>query len=86
MPGTLELRITLLDTWEENTLHLPATALVSDLTRAVLAHAKIPRSAADYVVKYKGAELEEGSRTLADAGLASNSALLVMRRRRAPVK
>jgi hypothetical protein len=86
MATPLDLRVTLLDTWEADTLHLLATTLVSDLKRAVLAYAKIARPASDYVVKYKGAELEEGSRTLAEAGVVSNGALIVMRRRRAPVK
>ena len=85
MPDRLQLRVTLLDSWEEIAVQLPATALVSDLKRAVLAHARIRGPAGDYLVKYKGAELEEGGRTLAEAGVLPNSALIVLRRRRVPV-
>ena len=37
-------------------------------------------------VKFNGAELEEGTWTLAEAGIGPNSALIVLRRRRAPVR
>ena len=63
MPDRLQLRVTLLDSWEEIAVQLPATALVSELKRAVLAHARIRGPAGDYLVKYKGAELEEGGRS-----------------------
>lgn len=86
MPETLLLRVTLLDTWEDTTLHLPATALVTDLKRAVLSRSKVRHPAADYLVKYLGAELDEAGRTLAEAGIPQNAALIVMRRRRAPVR
>jgi hypothetical protein len=86
MPETIELRVTLLDNWEETTLHLPPATLVSDLKRAVLGDSKIRGPASAYLVKYKGAELEEASRTLAESGIPDHSALIVMRRRRSPVR
>jgi hypothetical protein len=38
------------------------------------------------VVKYKGAELYEGSKTLADSGVVPDAALIVLLRRRIPVR
>jgi hypothetical protein len=86
MSGPLEVRVTLLDTWEERTLRLPASTLISELKRAALAGSRIRRSPTEYLVKYRGAELDEAGRTLADAGVAPNSSLIVMSRRRLPVR
>jgi hypothetical protein len=86
MSGPLEVRVTLLDTWEESTLRLPASTLISELKRTALARSHIRRSPTEYLVKYKGAELDEAGRTLADAGVTPNSSLIVMPRRRLPVR
>ena len=85
-PNALDLRVTLLDTWEESSLRLPASTLVSELKRLALAESRIRRSPNDYMVKYKGAELDESGRSLADAGVATNSSLIVLARRRRPVR
>ena len=86
MPSPLRLRVTVLDTWDESTVRVPATTLVSDLKRTALAHSHIRRSPAEYVVKYRGAELPEAGRTLGEAGVVSNSGLIVLLRRRLPVR
>ena len=39
-----------------------------------------------YMVKFRGAELQDESSTLADAGLVPNGALIVLRKRRRPVR
>jgi len=84
--NALDLRVTLLDTWEESTLRLPPTTLVSELKRLVLSRSRIRRSPSEYLVKYRGAELDEAGRSLADAGVAPNSSLIVLSRRRLPVR
>jgi hypothetical protein len=86
MPSPLLLRVTVLDTWDESTVRVPATTLVSDLKRTALARSRIRRSPAEYVVKYRGAELSEAGRTLGEAGVLSNGGLIVMLRRRLPVR
>jgi hypothetical protein len=82
----LEVRVTLLDTWEEITLRIPSSTLISELKRTVLARSRIRRPPAEYVVKYKGAELDEAGKTLADAGVAPNGSLIVLSRRRVPAR
>lgn len=86
MNTPIPLRVTLLDTWEEHRLELPTNALVTDLKRAVLERSRIRRHPAEYEVKYNGARLMEGNRTLADAGVEPNSALIVLSTRRRPAK
>ena len=82
----LPIRVTLLDTMDELALTVPATTRVSEVKQTALSRARIKRSPAEYVVKYKGAELFEGSKTLADAGVVRDGALIVLLRRRIPVR
>jgi len=85
-PNALDLRVTLLDTWEESRLRLPPSTLISELKRLALAESRIRRSPNDYMVKYQGAELDEPGRSLADAGIADHGSLIVLPRRRQPVR
>lgn len=86
MTATIPLRVTVLDTWDEVRLEVPPATPIAEVKRAALAHSHIRRPAEGYVVKYKGAELYEGVRTLAEAGVVPNAALVVLSRRRVPVK
>ncbi len=86
MTAPLAVRVTVLDTWDDISLTLPGNTSIADLKRTVLARSRVRRPPADYVVKYNGAELYEPENTLANAGVMPNSALIVLRRRRAPVR
>lgn len=86
MASELKIRVTLLDTLDEFAQMVPATTRVAEVKQTALARAGIKRPASEYVVKYKGAELYEGSRTLADAGVVPDGALIVLLRRRIPVR
>ena len=86
MTAPLPVRVTVLDTWDDIALTLPGNTPIADLKRAALARSKVRRAPAEYVVKYNGAELYEPGNTLANAGVVPNGALIVLRRRRAPVR
>ena len=86
MTAELPIRVTLLDTLDEHAQVVPAATRIAEVKETALARAGIRRPAAQYVVKYKGAELYEGSRTLADAGVVPDGALIVLLRRRIPVR
>jgi hypothetical protein len=82
---TIPVRVTLLDTWDEALLELPPHTPVSEVRRAILDAARIRRAPGEYQVKYLGAELNPTS-SLADAGIPPNGALIVLSRRRTPVR
>jgi hypothetical protein len=84
--ASIPVRVTMLDTWDDIHLAVPASMPIADLKRNVLARSRIRRPAGDYVVKFNGAELYEEGNTVAGAGITSNSALIVLRRRRSPVR
>ncbi len=86
MSGTLPIRVTVLDTWDEVPLRVAPATPIADVKRAALARAGVRRAPEHYCVKYRGAELYEGGRTLSEAGVVPNGALIVLPRRRTPVR
>jgi hypothetical protein len=83
---TLRLRVTVQDAWDEVPLDLPPGTSLAELKRAALEAAKVSRDPDEYVVKFRGFELFDESRSLADAGLVPNGAVIVLPRRRRPVR
>lgn len=86
MSADLPIRVTVLDTLDEFDIKVPSSTRVSDLKRVALARSRVRVPPSEFVLKWKGAELYEGDRTLADAGVLPNGALIVLRRRRVPVR
>jgi len=80
------VRVTVLDTWDEIGFDAEPGMPLVELKAAALARAGVSRPPEEYLVKYLGAELAEGSTTVADAGIEPNGALIVLRRHRSPVR
>jgi hypothetical protein len=74
------------DVWDDVRLELPAETPVGEIKRQALALTRVKRDPSQYVLKYRGAELSDESRTLSAAGLVPNGALIVLPRRRRPVR
>jgi hypothetical protein len=84
--ATLPLRVTVEDVWDEVFLDLPPETPLGEIKRRALALTRVRRDPSQYVLKFRGAELMDESRTAAAAGLVPNGALIVMSRRRRPVR
>jgi hypothetical protein len=82
----IPVRVTVLDTWDEIALNVPPTVRVADLKARALAQAGVDRDAAQYLVKFRGAEVPEGDTTVGEAGIVANGALIVLSRRRIPAR
>lgn len=74
------------DAWDEVFLELPTGTPLAELKRQALELTHVARSPGEYVLKYRGAALSDESRSLAEAGLVPNAALIVLARRRRPVR
>ena len=74
------------DAWDEVPIDLPPGSSLAELKRAALDATKVRRDPDEYVLKFRGAELFDESRSLADAGLVPNGAVIVLPRRRRPVR
>ena len=86
MSAPLPLRVMVHDVWGEVRLDLPPSTTIAELKHRALTSTHVARDPAAYVVKFRGFELLDESQSLADAGLVSNGAVIVLPWRRRPVR
>lgn len=82
----LPLRVRVHDVWEEIAMAAEPTLSVAELKRDALARARVLRDPGSYMVKFRGAELFNEAGSLKDAGIVPNANLIVLPRRRRPVR
>jgi len=85
MSDAIPVRVMVHAAWDEIELALPPTATVAELKRAALARARVTRAPEAFEVKYRGAVVDD-ARTLGDAGIVPNAHVIVLSRRRLPVR
>lgn len=86
MSDTLPVRVMVQDAWDEVRLDLPGATPLSEVKRRALEATRVVRDPSAYVLKFRGAELLDESRSLVEAGVVPNGALIVLPRRRSPVR
>lgn len=86
MTPNLRLRVMVQDAWDEVPLDLPPATSLAELKRLALDATRVTRDPDEYLLKFRGAELYDESRSLADAGLVANGAVIVLPRRRRPLR
>ena len=85
--AALRLRVTSGDTWQSSDLAAQPDESVAAVKARVLAADRVPATRiAHYEVKYGGALLRDESRSLASLGIGDGAALIVLPRRRRPVR
>jgi len=84
--NALPVRVMVQDAWDQVSLELPPAATVSELKQRALALTHQVGKADDYLVKFRGAEVLDERRSLAESGVVPNAALIVMPRHRRPVR
>ena len=82
----LPLRVMVEDVWDEVFLELPDDLPVSEVKRQALELTKVQGDPSEYILKFRGAQVVDESVPLANAGLVPNGALIVLARRRRPVR
>jgi hypothetical protein len=80
------IRVMVEDAWDQLTLDVPLSTSVADLKSRALALTHTVGEPAEFQVKFRGAELLHEARSLADAGLLANASVIVMSRRRRPIR
>ena len=86
MTDVLPVRVMVEDAWDEVFLELPGGTLLSELKHQALKLTHVDRDPSEYMIKYRGAAMSDESRSLADAGVVPNAPLIVLARRRRPVR
>lgn len=84
-PGPIPVRVTVLDTWDEVNLEATADTTIAELKGRALTRAGVTHSPDGYVAKYRGGEVADAE-TMATAAIVPNAALIVLARRRTPVR
>lgn len=85
MSGELSLRVRVQDVWDEVRLSAASTSSLGELKRRALDVTRVVRNPDGYVVKFRGAEIADGA-TLEEAGVVPDANLIVLPRRRRPVR
>jgi len=83
---TLPLRVMVQDAWDEVHLDLSPGTSLAEVKRRALDATRVTRDPDGYLLKFRGAELQDETQSLAEAGLVPNGALIVLPRRRRPVR
>ncbi|HZA94353.1 MAG TPA: hypothetical protein VE420_17145 [Gemmatimonadales bacterium] len=86
MTAPMPVRVTVEDAWDEVFLELPDGTPLSELKRQALELTHISRNPSEYLIKYRGAALSDESRSLAQVGFVPNSPLIILAKRRRPVR
>ncbi|HET7469988.1 MAG TPA: hypothetical protein VFJ81_09955 [Gemmatimonadales bacterium] len=86
MSDTLPVRVMVQDVWDEVLLDLPSATPLAEVKRRALEATRVMRDPRGYVLKFRGAELQDESESLAQAGVVPNGALIVLPKRRRPVR
>jgi hypothetical protein len=86
MIDSLPVRVMVQDAWDEVRLELPSATPLAEVKRRALEATRVVRDPTAYVLKFRGAELQDESRSLAQAGVVANGALIVLPKRRRPVR
>ena len=86
MTAPIPLRVKVEDAWDEVFLQLPDGTPLSELKRQALELTHVTTNPSQYLIKYRGAALSDESRSLAQVGLVPNSALIILAKRRRPVR
>lgn len=81
-----DLRVTVLDVWDEVRLPFDAEMSLGEVKRRALEAARVTDHPDRFMVKFRGAELPDTSATLGDAGVPEAAPLIVLRRHRRAVR
>ena len=83
---TMPVRVMVQEAWDEVRFDVAPTMTLGELKGNALAVTRVAGNPAAYLVKYRGAELADESLTLEAAGVVPNAPLIVLSRRRRPVR
>jgi hypothetical protein len=86
MTGLVPVRVTVADVWDAVALDLAPSTSLAELKREALMRSRVVRDPAEYVIKFRGAEMLDESTSLKDAGIPPNAPLIVLPRRRRPLR
>jgi hypothetical protein len=82
----LPVRVMVEDAWDQVVLALPPATTVAELKQRALSLTHRRNRPEEYLVKFRGAEVFDEQRSLAESGVVANATLIVLPRHRRPVR
>ena len=82
----IPVRVMVETSWDQVTLQPQPAASIREAKQRALALTHSGGTPEDYLVKFRGAELLDETQSLAAAGIVPNAPLIVLPRRRRPVR
>jgi len=82
----LPVRVMVQEVWDQVQLDLAPEATVAEVKRRALALTHSPGRPDDFQVKFRGAEVLDERQSLSETGVVPHSSLIVLPRRRRPVR
>ncbi|MGH7583197.1 MAG: hypothetical protein ACREL5_08240 [Gemmatimonadales bacterium] len=86
MNDALAVRVRVLEAWEDFDVSVDPATSIGDLKRQVLGRVRIPADPSRFMVKFRGAEITDETRSLEEQQVPPGAALIVLRRHRMPVR
>lgn len=84
--STLPVRIMVQEAWDQVELELSSGVSVQEAKQRALALTHTTGEATDFLVKFRGAQVLDERKSLAEIGMVAHSSLIVLPRRRQPVR
>lgn len=84
--SAIPVRIMVQEMWDQVELELQPSASVAEVKERALALTHAPGRPEEFQVKYRGAALLDERQSLAEAGVVPMASLIVLARRRRPVR
>jgi hypothetical protein len=82
----LPVRVMVQDAWDQVEITVPGAMSVSELKQKALGMTHTDGSPDGFAVKFRGAELLDEAQSLSQAGVVPRASLIVVPRRRRPVR
>ena len=82
----IPVRVMVQDAWDQVDIDVAGSMTVSELKARALGLTHIEDPAEDFAVKFRGAELLDENQSLTQAGVVARASLIVVPRRRRPVR
>lgn len=83
--STLPVRVMVQDAWDQVSLDLSSGSTAQELKQKALSLTHQSGKPEDFLVKFRGASIDE-SLSLSELGVVANATLIVMPRKRRPVR
>jgi hypothetical protein len=86
MAALLHVRVMVQEVWDEVRLELPASTPIVSLKAIALEKTGVTMPPDAFQAKFRGALLTDEDRSLGDVGMVTNSTVILVPRRRQPVR